>query len=54
MMKKVVSFSLVLTVLSGVFFFSASLIAKNEQVRHVVVFKYKPTATPARLSTGTR
>jgi hypothetical protein len=54
MMKKVVSFSLVLVVLGGLFFFSASLIAKSEQVRHVVVFKYKPTATPAQIAQVTQ
>lgn len=53
-MKKVVSFGLVMTVLGGLFFFTASLIAKNEQVRHVVVFKYKPTATPAQIAQVTK
>ncbi|QNF35714.1 Dabb family protein [Adhaeribacter swui] len=34
--------------------FSTSFMAKNEQVRHVVVFKFKPSATPAQITQVTQ
>lgn len=53
-MNKLTSSSLVVIALSALFLFSASLIAKNEQVRHVVIFKFKASATPDQISQITK
>lgn len=53
-MNKLIGSSLVGIALSTLFFLSTSLTAKKEQVRHVVVFKYKPTATPEQIGQVTQ
>ena len=47
-MKIVISLLTVVALISGVFLV-VSFNEKNEQVRHVVVFKYKPDATDAQI-----
>ncbi|PSR55467.1 hypothetical protein AHMF7605_19125 [Adhaeribacter arboris] len=53
-MNKVIRASLALIAFSTLFFVSAALIAKKEQVRHVVIFKFKPTATPEQIAQVTQ
>jgi len=53
-MNKVFGTSLAVVALSALFFISAALVAKQEQVRHVVVFKFKPTATPEQIAQVTQ
>ncbi|MDQ4139322.1 MAG: Dabb family protein [Bacteroidota bacterium] len=53
-MNKVFGTSLAVVALSAIFFLSAALIAKKEQVRHVVVFKFKPSATPEQIAQVTQ
>ena len=53
-MNKVIRASLAIIALSTVFFVSAAVIAKKEQVRHVVIFKFKPTTTPEQIDQVTQ
>lgn len=53
-MNKLLGSSLVVLALGALVLFSASFMAKNEQVRHVVVFKYKAGATPEQISQVTK
>ena len=53
-MKKVIGSSFVVAALGALFFLSTSLTAQKEQVRHVVVFKFKPTATSAQIAQVTQ
>lgn len=53
-MNKIIGSGLVGIALGALFFFSASLSAPNDQVRHVVVFKYKPGAAPAQIAQVTQ
>ncbi|QMU31309.1 Dabb family protein [Adhaeribacter radiodurans] len=53
-MNKLFGTGLTVLAFSAFFFLSTALIAKKEQVRHVVVFKFKPTATPAQIAQVTQ
>ena len=53
-MSKLIGSGLVALALGALFFVSTSLIAKKEQVRHIVIFKYKPTATPEQIAQVTK
>lgn len=53
-MKQLIGSGLVVIAFGALFFLSAAFSAKKEQVRHVVVFKYKPTATPTQIAQVTR
>ena len=53
-MNKLTGSGLVMLVLGALVLFSVSFTAKNEQVRHVVVFKYKASATPAQTAQVTQ
>ncbi len=53
-MNKIIGASLLVVVLSGVFFLSGAFISKQEQMRHVVIFKYKPTATKQQIEKVTQ
>ncbi len=46
-MKKIVFSSLAILALSSVFVLTGFHYKKKDQVRHIVVFKYKPNADPA-------
>lgn len=54
-MKKISSLSLAVTVvLSAILFLSGCQNTNEEQMRHIVVFKFKPSATPAQIDTVTK
>lgn len=53
-MKKLTSLSLVMVVLFAIIFLSGFQSSQKEPMRHVVVFKYKPTATPAQIEQVTQ
>ena len=48
-MKKILVSSICLSALLAVFVLTSFYMAKKDQVRHVVVFKYKPDATEAQI-----
>lgn len=48
-MKKIVIPGICLSILFAVFVLTSFYMAKKDQVRHVVVFKYKPDATDAQI-----
>ncbi|MCC9165460.1 Dabb family protein [Pontibacter harenae] len=53
-MKKITGISLVVVVLFATLFITAFQNPKNEPVRHIVVFKYKPDATSAQIEKVTK
>ncbi|WP_228466913.1 Dabb family protein [Adhaeribacter swui] len=53
-MNKLLGSGLIVLALGALVLFSTSFMAKNEQVRHVVVFKFKPSATPAQITQVTQ
>lgn len=53
-MKKIISSGLIVLVLAAVGFLSGALTPKNEQIRHVVVFKFKPSATKQQIEEVTK
>lgn len=54
-MKKIAGISLAVAVaFSAILFLSGFQNSTNEQMRHIVVFKYKPGATPAQIEKVTR
>jgi hypothetical protein len=53
-MKKITGLSLVMVVLSAIVFLSAFQSSGKEPMRHIVVFKYKPSATPAQIEQVTK
>ncbi|WP_162054424.1 Dabb family protein [Pontibacter pamirensis] len=53
-MKKSTGISLVLAVFSAIVFLSGFQSSEKEPMRHIVVFKYKPSATPAQIEQVTQ
>ncbi|RDV13076.1 Dabb family protein [Pontibacter diazotrophicus] len=53
-MKKLTGLSLVLAVFAAVIFLSGFQSSEKEPMRHIVVFKYKPSATPAQIEQVTQ
>jgi hypothetical protein len=53
-MKKVINLSLIVCLFLAVLFFAGCQNSKEEQMRHVVVFKYKPTATQEQIEKVTK
>jgi hypothetical protein len=49
-MKKISIFSICLSALLAVFVLTSFYMAKKDQVRHVVVFKYKPDASEEKIN----
>jgi hypothetical protein len=53
-MKRITGISLVVIVISAIVFLSAFQSSEKEPMRHIVVFKYKPSATPAQIEQVTK
>lgn len=53
-MKKIISAGLFVGVFTAILLLSGFQTSKNEQVRHVVIFKYKPGATDEQIATVTK
>lgn len=53
-MKNIIGAGLVLIALSAVLFLSGFQNSKEEQMRHIVIFKYKPAATDAQIEKVTQ
>ncbi|MBF9253013.1 Dabb family protein [Pontibacter sp. 172403-2] len=53
-MKKITGAGLLIGVFTAIFFLSGFQTSKQEQVRHIVIFKYKPGATDEQIATVTK
>jgi phosphate/sulfate permease len=53
-MKSIISPSLLLAIIAALLLFSGCQPTNQEQMRHIVVFKYKPTATPEQIEQVTQ
>ncbi|MFD3002915.1 Dabb family protein [Pontibacter toksunensis] len=53
-MKKLLSSGLAVLVFASVLFLSGCQNSETEQMKHIVVFKYKPSATPAQIEQVTQ
>lgn len=53
-MKKIIAFSVVGGVLLAILFISGFINSKEEQMRHIVIFKYKPDATSQQIGEVTK
>lgn len=53
-MKNIIGIGLVVIVFSAVLFLTGYQNSKEEQMRHIVIFKYKPTATDAQIEKVTQ
>ncbi|RDC64547.1 Dabb family protein [Adhaeribacter pallidiroseus] len=53
-MNKITGSGLLILALGALVLFTVSFTAKTEQVRHIVVFKYKANATPAQIAQVTQ
>ena len=53
-MKKLLGSSLAVLIFAAVLFLSGCQNSETEQMKHIVVFKYKPSATPAQIEQVTQ
>ena len=53
-MKKITGVGLLIGIFTAIFFLSGFQTLKQEQVRHIVIFKYKPGATNEQIATVTK
>ena len=53
-MNKLAYLTLVVVVISATLFLSGCQNSETEQMKHIVVFKYKPSATPAQIEQVTQ